>query len=126
MKFWAQIDENGICHTVSTTKTDVPATEENLGQVYRDGTFHEIEMTNAEKREKAYRELRFREDATPLILHGGEACTCDEAYAMIAIYAEEDKHAGTNKAGELGDLWAAAKDYIRELYPDEGGEDIEV
>ena len=119
MNLWAQVDENGVCHTISTTKTDIPATDENLGQIYRDGAFHEIEMTSSEKRKEAYSKLRFKEDASPLIIHGGEAYTCDEAYSAILVYAREDEYAGTNKAGELGALWVEAKGYIRELHPNE-------
>lgn len=116
---YAQLNENGVCHTISDFNTGISATADNLGQRYRNGKWEAVPNDPAALRETAYHTLRAKEDGQPLIHYGGVNYTCDEALSQIKVYEQEDQYAGTTKAQELGQMWVNAKDYIRELYPAE-------
>lgn len=69
---------------------------------------------NKQIREYYYQHLRLKRDATPLLMWEDENLTVDEAAAKYQAYFAE----GSSKAKELQALIVVAKEYIRELYPD--------
>ena len=88
--------------------------------VYEDGNYIIIEtpapilppeLTQAQKREKAYREDK-------LIEWQGEMLTCDEARLnrMSAYYYSRQ----TDKLSQLQELWLGGREAIRLKYPDYG------
>lgn len=73
----------------------------------------EPERTSAEHREHAYQTMKLKEDGSSLIQWEGKNLTVDQANDLWIKYMAE----GSPKADELTSLIAAAKAYIRELYP---------
>lgn len=71
------------------------------------------ELSNKEKREKAYTTMIYTEDGQPLILWEQDCLTIDKANKAFLDYLAE----GSEKAAEVQGLILAAKSYIRTLYP---------
>lgn len=71
------------------------------------------EISNKEKREKAYATIIYKEDSDPLILWEQDSLTIDKANKVFLEYLAE----GSEKAAEIQGLILAAKSYIRTLYP---------
>lgn len=72
------------------------------------------EPSPSELREQAYQAMTHKENGEELLLWGGDALTVDGANDLWLKYTAE----GSDQAVELTRLIAAAKSYIRELYPD--------
>ncbi|WP_206459473.1 hypothetical protein [Anaerovorax sp. IOR16] len=72
-------------------------------------------ITSQEQREQAYETMISKEDNTPLILWENENLTVDQANKKWLDYSAEGN---TEIANKLQGLIQIAKEYIRELYPD--------
>ena len=77
------------------------------------GTFYELAKFNENQRERNYRCRTVTEEGEFLIPWDNRALTVDQANDLWFKYMAE----GSTKADELTALIAAAKAYIRELYP---------
>ena len=77
------------------------------------GTFYKDGELKASQRERAYQSLMHKENGEAILSWEGKALTVDHANNLGLKYMAE----GNEKAAELTKLIAAAKAYIRELYP---------
>lgn len=72
-------------------------------------------LSNKQIREYYYQHLRLKRDTTPLLEWEDENLTVDEAAIKYTAYFAE----GSDKAEILQKLIVAAKEYVRQLCPDE-------
>ena len=86
------------------------------GQWIRDGERIPVpDLTPAQQREQAYETMLYNADGGKLIEWEGEAITVDQANDLWLKYSAE----GNTIADTLSGLIVNAKEYIRQLYPDE-------
>lgn len=90
-----------------------------IGDIYKDGIWSKKEECiqpelPQQKREHAYDTMRYKADQNPLICWNDEALTVNEANEKWLHYSAE----GSELANELSVLIVMAKEYVREIYPD--------
>lgn len=90
-----------------------------IGDIYKDGIWSKkITLSQEElpeqNRQTSYKAMRYKADESPLISWREEALTVNEANEKWLYYSAE----GSDLANELSVLIVMAKEYIREIYPD--------
>ncbi len=90
-----------------------------IGDIYKDGVWSKKvtliqEELPEQKRQTSYKAMRYKAGESPLISWREEALTVNEANEKWLHYSAE----GSELANELSVLIVMAKEYIREIYPD--------